>query len=142
MLKQIFYSAVLLSMLAACGKEEPPAPAPAPAAAAAPAPAAAPAAAAAPATPVAAAGGDLAKGEHVYKTTCAVCHGSGVGGAPAFGNKADWDPRVAQGTPVLYDHAIKGFTGAKGTMPPKGANATLADDDVKAAVDYMVSQVK
>jgi cytochrome c5 len=46
------------------------------------------------------------------------------------------------GKPVLYEQALKGFTGAKGTMPPKGASASLPDDDVKAAVDYMVSPVK
>jgi cytochrome c5 len=138
-LRKALYSVVLLSMLAACGKKEEataPAPSPAPAAttpAAAPAPAA---------TPVAAAGGDLEKGEHVYKGTCVMCHGSGAGGAPLFGSKADWEPRIAQGKPVLYEHALKGYTGAKGAMPPKGANASLPDDDVKAAVDYMVSQVK
>jgi cytochrome c5 len=138
-LKQALYSVVLLSMLAACSKkEEAPAPAPAPSpAATAPAPSSAPAVA----TPVAA-GGDLEKGEHVYKGTCVMCHGSGAGGAPLFGSKADWEPRIAQGKPVLYEHALKGYTGSKGTMPPKGANAGLPDDDVKAAVDYMVSQVK
>lgn len=140
MLKQTLYSFVLISLLAACGKKEeaptaPPPPAPA---AVAPAPAAAPAAPAA----VAAAGGDLAKGEHVYKGTCAMCHATGAGGAPNFGNKADWDPRIAQGKETLYSHALKGFTGTKGVMPPKGANASLPDDDVKAAVDYMVSQIK
>jgi cytochrome c5 len=138
-LRKALYSVVLLSMLAACGKkEEAPAPAPSPAPAAT-TPAAAPAPAA---TPVAAAGGDLEKGEHVYKGTCVMCHGSGAGGAPLFGSKADWEPRIAQGKPVLYEHALKGYTGAKGAMPPKGANASLPDDDVKAAVDYMVSQVK
>jgi cytochrome c5 len=137
-LKQALYSVVLLSMLAACSKKEE-APAPAPGAlpgAKAPSPSAP-----AVATPVAA-GGDLEKGEHVYKGTCVMCHGSGAGGAPLFGSKADWEPRIAQGKPVLYEHALKGYTGSKGTMPPKGANAGLPDDDVKAAVDYMVSQVK
>ena len=86
--------------------------------------------------------GDLAKGEQVYKGTCSACHGSGIGGAPKFGDKADWGPRITQGKPTLYEHALKGFTGTKGVMPPKGANPSLSDADVKAAVDYMVAQAK
>ncbi len=135
MIKQALYPILLVALLAGCSKNED-APAPTtPAAAAAPA-------AAAP-TAVAVAGGDsVAKGEHVYKSTCVMCHGTGAGGAPVFGSKDDWGPRIAQGKETLYDHAIKGFTGAKGTMPPKGANASLSDEDVKAAVDYMVAQIK
>ncbi len=81
------------------------------------------------------------KGEHVFKGTCAMCHQTGAGGAPIKGNKADWEPRIAQGKDVLYKHALEGFKGGKGAMPAKGANASLSDDDVKAAVDYMVSEV-
>jgi len=79
-------------------------------------------------------------GEDTYNKTCMACHGTGAAGAPKIGDKADWGPRVAQGKPTLYDHAIKGFTGQKGAMPPKGGAAQLSDDDVKAAVDYMVSK--
>ena len=131
MLKLTILPVVLVTLLAACGKTEP-APAAVPPAASAVVATAAPTAA----------GGGVAKGEHVYKGTCAMCHATGAAGAPVFGSKADWDTRIAQGKETLYGHALKGFTGAKGTMPPKGANASLADDDVKAAVDYMVAQVK
>jgi cytochrome c5 len=82
------------------------------------------------------------KGEKVFKGTCAMCHKTGASGAPIIGNKADWAPRIAQGMPTLYEHALKGFTGKKGAMPAKGANPSLSDDDVKAGVDYMVSKVK
>lgn len=156
MLKKALFPLLLVSLMAACSKkEEAPAPAPAPAPAAAPAPAPAPAAAAADtsasapaaaasgaATTTAAAGGDTAQGEKVFKGTCAMCHQTGAGGAPVVGNKADWGPRIAQGKDTLYTHALNGFTGQKGTMPPKGANAALADADVKAAVDYMVSKAQ
>ena len=107
-------------MLAACGKSEAPAPA-------APAPAAAPVA-------------ENTVGKKVYGSTCALCHGAGVAGAPKPGDKADWGPRIAQGKDTLYKHAIEGFTGAKGMMPARGGASSLSDDDVKAAVDFMADQ--
>lgn len=97
-----------------------------------PAPVAAPAA---PAAPVA----ENTVGKSVYGKTCALCHAAGVAGAPKPGDKADWGPRIAQGMDVLHKHAIEGFTGAKGQMPARGG-ATLSDDDVKAAVAFMVDQ--
>ena len=82
------------------------------------------------------------KGEATYKTACAACHAAGVAGAPKLGDKADWGPRIAQGMDTLHTHALKGFQGKKGVMPAKGGNASLADADVKASVDYMVSKAK
>ncbi len=115
------------------------APAAAPAAAAAaapsPAPAAPPAAPAAPATLAADAGKTL------YSSTCVACHGGGIAGAPKFGDKAAWAPRVKQGSAVLYEHALKGFQGKAGMMPPKGGSSA-SDDEVKAAVDYMAAAAK
>lgn len=113
----------------------------APAQAAAPAAAAAPAqpqavAAAAPAAPATAAPA-AGNGEATYKQVCVACHAAGVAGAPKFGDKAAWQPRVAQGVPALYTSALKG----KGAMPPKGGSAA-PDADIKAAVDYMVGAVK
>jgi cytochrome c5 len=81
-------------------------------------------------------------GKATFDQTCQVCHAAGVAGAPKLGDKADWGPRVAQGKNTLYTHALQGFTGKKGMMPPKGGNTALADADVKAAVDYMVAQAK
>jgi cytochrome c5 len=81
-----------------------------------------------------------AAGQDTYGKACVVCHGAGVAGAPKLGDKGDWGPRIAQGNDLLYEHAIKGYTGKKGMMPPKGGNTALADADVKAAVDYMVAQ--
>ena len=83
---------------------------------------------------------DNAAGKSVYNKTCALCHAAGVAGAPKPGNKDDWGPRIAQGKDTLYKHAIEGFTGAKGMMPPRGGGSSLSDDDVKAAVDYMADQ--
>ena len=99
-------------------------------AAATPAPAAAPA----PAAPAVAAADT---GKNVYNAACVACHGAGIAGAPKLGDKANWAGRIAQGNAVLYEHAIKGFQGKAGVMPPKGGS-TASDADVKAAVDYMV----
>ncbi len=88
--------------------------------------------------PATAATPDPATGEKVYKSTCSICHRSGLGGAPRIGNKDNWEARLAQGREVLYDHAIHGYRGPKGSMPARGSNVRLSDDEVKAAVDYMV----
>ncbi|HQR12480.1 MAG TPA: c-type cytochrome [Casimicrobiaceae bacterium] len=115
----------------------------APVAASTTAPATVSAPAAAAAAPVAAAApAAQPDGRKVFEGNCAVCHGAGIAGAPRFGDKAAWAPRIAQGVPTLYTHAIGGFTGKAGAMPPKGGNLALPDADVKAAVDYMVSAAK
>jgi cytochrome c5 len=82
------------------------------------------------------------KGKAVYDASCAACHGAGIAGAPKFGEKAAWKDRIVQGDAKLYEHALKGFQGKLGFMPPKGGNTALPDADVKAAVDYMVSKAK
>lgn len=82
------------------------------------------------------------QGKSTYNKTCVLCHGVGAAGAPKPGDKADWGPRIAQGMDVLYKHSMDGFTGAKGVMPARGGAAALSDDEVKAAVDYMVEQSK
>ena len=87
-----------------------------------------------------AAGAD--KGKTTYDSSCAVCHGAGIAGAPKFGDKAAWAARIAQGAEILHTHALKGYQGKAGMMPAKGGNTALADADVKAAVDYMVSKAK
>lgn len=116
------------------------APAAAPAAEAAPAAAAAPAASAA-AAPAAEPAKVAIDGQKVFNASCAACHGAGIAGAPKLADKAAWAPRVKQGATVLYDHAIKGFQGKAGMMPPKGGS-TASDDEIKAAVDYMVGAAK
>ncbi|WP_292933573.1 c-type cytochrome [Noviherbaspirillum sp.] len=115
---------------------EAPAPAASAPAASAPAEAAPAASGAASASASAAGGGDLAAGEKVYNTTCVSCHGAGVLGAPKVGDKAAWQPRVAQGKDTLYTHALNGFK----MMPPRGGNAALKDEEVKNAIDFMVSK--
>lgn len=107
----------------------------APAAAAAAATAVAAAAAPAAAKPAAASASDA--GKKVYDTYCAACHVAGVAGAPKFGDKAAWAPRIATGMDTLYSAVIKG----KGAMPAKGGSPA-SDDDIKAAVQYMVAAAR
>ena len=79
-------------------------------------------------------------GPQVYNSACIACHGGGVGGAPIVGDAAAWTARIAQGMDVLARHAIDGYTGEVGYMPAKGGRTDLSDDEVSAAVDYMVAE--
>jgi len=81
---------------------------------------------------------NLVVGEEVYKSTCSICHKSGLNGAPRMGSKKDWEPRLAQGNAILYDRAINGYRGSKGSMPSRGSNPRLSEAEVKAAVDYII----
>ncbi len=90
-----------------------------------------------PAEPVA----TLMSGPQVFNAACIVCHGTGIGGAPTLEDGAAWEPRIAQGMDTLYQHALEGYTGTMGYMPPKGARLDLSDKEVSDAVDYMLAQV-
>jgi len=87
-------------------------------------------------TPAGEAGEEKVKA--IYTASCGACHASGAAGAPKLGDKAAWAPRIKAGNEGLYNSALNG----KNAMPPKGGNASLSDADVKAVVDYMVSQSK
>ncbi len=78
-------------------------------------------------------------GPQVYNEACIACHGSGIGGAPMLGDIAAWGPRIAQGIGVLREHAIVGYQGSAGYMPPKGARIDLSDQEINDAVDYMIA---
>ena len=125
---------LLVTALAACGDKTPTASETAPPVAPPPpvtAPAPAPAAAAKGPAPSAEI---LAQGEKIYTTACVACHGAGVLNAPKFGDKALWEPRIAKGMQTLYTNSINGIA----MMPARGGNAAFKDDEMKAAVDYMV----
>jgi cytochrome c5 len=86
----------------------------------------------------ASAGGAARTGEQIFTKTCTTCHTAGVAGAPKMGNAADWNPRLAaQGKDGLYKAAIGGFK----AMPPKGLCMDCSDDEIKGAVDYMLSKI-
>ena len=81
----------------------------------------------------------MADGKATYDSACFACHATGAAGAPKFGDKGLWAPRIAKGLDLLKQHAKEGFKGDAGFMPAKGGRADISDADVDAAVDYMTS---
>ena len=78
---------------------------------------------------------DNEAGKKTYDQACAACHASGVAGAPKLDDKDAWAERISTGNDALYASAING----KGAMPAKGGQVAIPDEEIKAAVDYMVS---
>src|SRR6185437_10554517 len=78
-------------------------------------------------------------GEQVFAQVCKTCHETGLAGAPKAGDKAAWGPRVAEGEKTLVQHAIGGYQGKTGVMPPKGGSTDLTDDEVHRAVVYLAN---
>ena len=76
--------------------------------------------------------------EVVYNTICKACHEAGVAGAPKTGDKAAWAPRIATGMATL----IKVATEGKNAMPPRGGDATLTDEELKAAVEFLIGKAR
>ncbi|MBT7335650.1 MAG: cytochrome c5 family protein [Gammaproteobacteria bacterium] len=74
-------------------------------------------------------------GAEIYQNYCASCHNSGISGAPKLGDKQAWGPRIAKGRDLLLQATI---VGVQPSMPPKGMCFRCSDDDLGAAVDYMM----
>ncbi len=89
----------------------------------------------APVVAPAAAAQDVPKtGKEAFEKVCSACHALGLNGAPKIGDHAAWGPRIAQGKPTLYQHAMNGLR----LMPPRGGT-NWPDQTIREAVDYMVS---
>ncbi len=76
-------------------------------------------------------------GKKVYESVCMACHDSGAAGAPKFGDKTAWAPRLSKGLDGLLASATKGLN----AMPPKGGFSG-SDAEFKAAVEYLTSAAK
>lgn len=86
----------------------------------------------------AASGGGARSGETVYNNACVACHGAGVLGAPKLQVAADWQPRIDErGMDLLLQNAINGYN----AMPPKGTCGDCSDDEIQAAIDYMIKGI-
>ena len=90
------------------------------------------------AAPAAAAPVAARSGKEVVDGVCFACHGTGAAGAPKIGDKAAWAPRIKQGIDTLLNHAMNGLR----AMPPRGTCANCSDDELKSAIEYMVSNSK
>ena len=86
-------------------------------------------------------GGTL-DGSVIFGNLCTGCHTAGVAKAPKL-EKAAWAARIAQGKDTLYSHALNGYNGPDGgMMPARGGNPALSDEQVKATVDWILTQLK
>lgn len=82
----------------------------------------------------------LTAGREVWLGTCQVCHAEPASGAPLLGDRKAWAPRLAKGKPALYRSALGGLVGPRGgEMPARGGNASLSDEQIRTAVDYMTA---
>lgn len=86
--------------------------------------------------------GGARSGQDVYQSACFACHGTGAAGAPKVGDAAAWGPRIDKGMDTLLQHAINGFQGETGVMPARGTCGNCSDDELKAAIEYMVENSK
>ncbi|KEF30203.1 Cytochrome c5 [Marinobacter nitratireducens] len=88
------------------------------------------------AAPTQAANAGPRSGSEVYDAVCMACHTTGAAGAPMKGDASAWAPRIDKGLETLFSHALNGFN----AMPAKGGCADCPDEEIKAAVEYMVSE--
>ena len=77
-----------------------------------------------------------ADGQKIYQKSCQACHAAGVAGAPKLGDKEAWAPRIAKGNDALLLSVTNGLK----AMPPKGTCMSCSEDELRAAVEYMVGQ--
>ena len=81
-----------------------------------------------------------ADGESIYQANCAACHQEGVAGAPKLDDQTVWAERIEKGIDGMVELVISGIQGYTGVMPPRGGNPNLSDEDIRAAVEYMVAE--
>lgn len=84
-------------------------------------------------------GGTL-DGQVIYDALCKTCHATGAGGAPTM-TQAAWAGRLGKGNDTLIRHAIEGYQGESGIMPPRGGNPSLTDEQVAASVEWMLNNL-
>ncbi|MCZ6870001.1 MAG: c-type cytochrome [Gammaproteobacteria bacterium] len=78
-------------------------------------------------------------GQEVYARSCFACHDAAIAGAPLFGDATQWEPRIAKGIDVLLQSSIVGIPPL---MPPRGACMDCSDEELRAAVEYMVDAAR
>ncbi len=77
-----------------------------------------------------------ADGQKIYQASCQACHAVGVAGAPKTGDKEAWALRIAKGNDALLSSVMNGLN----AMPPKGACMSCTEEELQAAIAYLVEQ--
>ncbi|MBU3917438.1 c-type cytochrome, partial [bacterium] len=84
--------------------------------------------------------GQPGEGEQIYSEYCGGCHNGGfvgwITGAPETGNKSKWEPFFKKGVDKMTASAIKGV----GRMDPKGGCDKCSDEQIRSAVEYIMSK--
>ena len=75
-------------------------------------------------------------GQKIYQRSCQACHATGAAGAPKLGDKAAWALRIAKGNDAMLSSVKNGLK----AMPPKGTCMSCSEDELRAAMEYMVGQ--
>jgi cytochrome c5 len=77
-------------------------------------------------------------GDKTVAQVCSVCHGAGLMGAPKIGDTNAWQGRLKKAGSI--DSLAESAEHGKGNMPPRGGQSNLTDDDLKAAIHYMLDK--
>jgi len=88
------------------------------------------------AAPVLAADAGPVDGSKVYGGLCMSCHDAGVAGAPINGSEQMAQRLEEKGLDMLVSNAINGIN----VMPARGGNPALTDEEIRAAVEFMLQQ--
>jgi len=75
-------------------------------------------------------------GRVIYEKSCSRCHDTGVAGAPKLGDRAAWTLHAGHGAHHLTHAVLEG----KGAMPPRGGNPNLNDNEIEAAIQFILGQ--
>ena len=78
-------------------------------------------------------------GAAIFNKSCVACHATGANGAPKIGDQVAWAPRIERGLELLVENAISGYKGEDGYMPPKGGFVSLSDEEIRSAIEYILS---
>tara|TARA_R110001592_G_scaffold148073_3_gene372719 strand:- start:10105 stop:10728 length:624 start_codon:yes stop_codon:yes gene_type:complete len=86
--------------------------------------------------------GSSLTGKAIYDQTCVACHGAnGKGAIPGVPDLTKSDGRMSQSDDVLLVNIVRGLQspGSTMAMPPKGGNADLSENDLRAVIGYLRS---
>ena len=75
-------------------------------------------------------------GAEIVNQYCITCHGRGLYNAPRIGDAEAWQAKLAEGREHLWQVVLQG----EKAMPPRGNCHDCSDDELRAAMDYLIAQ--